>query len=66
MGAIAEEECRLADGARSVVLARRVLVGEADKLPPVEVELEEGRQSTAAPVGVDVDPALIILGSKVC
>lgn len=51
---------------------RRALVGEVDKLPVVE---EEGRQSTAAApaapvavaiVGIDVDPALITLGSNVC
>ena len=52
---------------------RRALVGEVDKLPVVE---EEGRQSAAAAaaaapvavaiVGIDVDPALITLGSNVC
>ena len=50
-----------------VVLMRRVLVEEVDKLAVVEED--EGRQSAAASapvVGVDVDPALIILGSNIC
>lgn len=48
-------------GARRVVLVRRALVGDVDRLTVVEED--EGRQSAAAPA-VDVDPALIILGSK--